>query len=117
MDCNTSDRAQLLNILEEVNRTFFNTTGPIKLKSKNSVFVLFCVNNQAVNIDEKFEQHNVNLVRFFDLDESSKNMLYELKLKCAREHRTPSYLNDEDRADAKQIIDTMKENQKYYYNP
>lgn len=115
LDCNTSGGSQLMDIITGTNWMIDNSNGQINLKSPQQAFVLFCADRQGEQIDDRFTGINSKLIRYFDLDESTKKMLYQLKEQCQNEDRLPDYYIDSDREKAEAIIDKLKQNNKYYY--
>lgn len=115
LDCNTSDGNQLLSVVVEINTLITNSKKHIKLKKPKKVFVLFCTDGQGEDINHKFIEHEIVLIRFFDIDESIKQMLYEMKSRCNGENRRPSFFNDSDKQEAEKIIEKLKTENKYYY--
>lgn len=115
LDCNTSNGNQLQYIIREINQLINRSGKKIKLKNPQQVFILFCVDKYSDDIDRKFKELNVVVNRFFDLDDETKNMLYELKSQCDNENRKPNYFNDLDKHAAEQILKKLKEKGNYYY--
>lgn len=115
VDCNTSGGTQLLEIITGVKRLTNDSGGDIRLEPPQYAFVLFCVDKQKDNIDKKFNDRGAKLIRFFDLDEATKEMLYNLRKRSEAESRLPDYYNDTDRKEAEQLIQRLKQNGKFYY--
>lgn len=115
VDCNTTDGHQLLQIIKEINTISVQCRDVVKLNLQKTAFVLFCANAQDDNIDEKFKEVGAELVRFFDLDERAKELLYQLKQDCETQGRSPNILNDASKKLANGVIDYLKEKQLFYY--
>lgn len=115
LDCNTSGGSQLLEIIHDTEELIDNSNGQINLQLPKNAVVLFCVDRQGEKIDEIFKNRNSNLFRYFDLDESTKELLYKLKEQCQNEGRLPDYYIDSDRKKAEEIIEKLKKKNKYYY--
>ena len=115
LDCNISGGSQLIDIITDTNKLINNSNGKIKLKPLQIAFVLFCVDKQDNKIDSRFTGINSSLYRYFDLDEETKKMLYELKEKCNNEGRMPDYYLESDREQAERIIERLRHSNKYYY--
>ena len=116
IDCNTADGTQLLNILSEMNRIQYNCGKTFPLHTQSQVFVLFCANAEGVNIDKKFESHQAELIRYFDLDEHAKQLLLELKIRCTTEGREPDCVNADDLRFANSIMEYLKKQKLWYYS-
>ena len=115
LDCNTSGGSQLLKLIHDTKKIIDDSQGQINLDSPKNAFVLFCVDKQGEKIDEKFSHSNSTLYRYFDLDEDTKKLLYDLKEQCKNENRLPDYYMESDRKKAQEIIDELKQKNKYYY--
>ena len=111
VDCNTSGGSQLLNIVKDV-----RSIPDLKVNSPSQVYVLFKVDiNEEIDVDALFKSCDCKLIRFFDLDERAKEMMYELKCRGEEKKTYPSAFNSEDRNKAKEIIEYLKRINKHYY--
>lgn len=109
MDCNTSSGSHLLEIIKDIRQVYGDGR-------KITVFVLFRADSKE-DIDTKFKNRNSQLYRFFDLEEETKQMLFDMKCRCEKQHRVPSAYNEEDVSWAKEILDKMRKENKLYYEP
>ena len=113
VDCNTTDGSQLLQIITELSEVLPKCKQHLKLLNPQEVYVLFCLNDN--DIQENFNEREVKLFRYFDLDESAKAAIYSLHKKCEELGRVANYYNTTDREEAKKIIDILEANDKMIY--
>ena len=115
LDCNTSDGEKMRDAIAEINRVASKNKKKFKLKYPKQAFVLFCTPSSEIDIEEIFSTLGVSLVRYFDVDESTRKKLYKLKERCKDERRMPSFFYKSDKEEAGQILQYIKQNNKYYY--
>ena len=118
MDCNISGGSQLLDIIAEVKR--ISQEAETKIMPPQQAYVLFRADDGSGNvknedIDQRFNNIGCQLRRFFDLDEDTKQALYELKQSADQEGRTPDIYYRSDREKINEIILNLRRKQAYFY--
>lgn len=112
LDCNLSSGSQLKAIVKDLNNLSSEITNIARIKD---VFVLFRVDDIHKDVITTFQNLDVNLHRFFDLDEEIKEKIYSIKLKAEKEGRevNPEYRDDWEKAE--EIIELLKQKNKFFY--
>ena len=112
IDCNLSGGSQLKSIIKELNKM---PKDVAKINKIEHAYVLFRVDDRHQNVEDEFRNLNVSLHRFFDLDESIKDMIYGIKREAEQENRAinPTYSKDWDMA--REIVAALKKHKKYFY--
>jgi len=92
VDCNTSGGSELLDSMREFN-TLIGRNG-WSVEAVSEAYVLFRPDNHT-NIDERFSQHGLRIVRYFDLNEAFKKEIIEKgPIDDAYEHENQRWLLD-----------------------
>lgn len=113
LDCNTSGGSQLLNIVKDIAKRRSTKPSPIGVPSPSKAFVLFRVDDSKRKLDEEFSKNGCALIRFFDLDEETKELLYELNKSCVGE--APDYYYPDDKKCAEEILANLDKKGKLFY--
>lgn len=116
LDCNTSGGSQLLEIISDIRHLINKGKNNIAIQNPQDVYVLFRADNEGDEIDKKFEDRNCHLIRFFDLDEDIKTLLYAFRERCEKEGRKPDFYFQEDVDEASTILEKIKKKGKLYYS-
>lgn len=109
IDCNISGGSQIKNAIMEVNRE--ESLG-IKI---TDVFILFRVDDGKKDVEKTFRDLNVNLYRYFDLDEKTKKDIHQIKVNAQKEDRLVDIENVDDYRQAEKIIEELKRDKRYHY--
>lgn len=117
MDCNTSGGSQLCDILSELKDIEDEKTGVHGLETPKEAYVLFRADTEHLDIEQKFKDRGCKLYRFFDLDEHTKEAIYNFRCRCSEAGRMPDPYEFDDMAEAKNILRYIQDNGKLYYNP
>lgn len=119
LDCNVSGGSQLLGIVKDIKNLADSNPSLKNFSVPTECFVLFRADEDddrpGDDINKKFSDYNCKIYRFFDLDESIKKDLYQLKERSIEQRRTLSYYNPSDIDEANKIIEKLKQKKKYYY--
>ncbi len=115
VDCNTSGGSQLLDIVKNIRNLVQNEGHAAKIQEPDEAYVLFRADLDGEAIDQKFADVNCALIRYFDLDEATKEKLYQLKTACEAKGRRVSVYYEEDKTEINNIISSLKDNKKFYY--
>lgn len=115
LDCNTSGGSQLCDILSEISEILEKSSNTINLEKPSKAYVLFRVDDGKVEIEKKFSDRGCKLIRFFDLDEETKGLIFEFQKRCEAECRVPDPYELDDINEARVILRRIKEKKKYYY--
>lgn len=115
LDCNTSGGSQLCDILSDIGDILDNCDDTIHLAKPRKAYVLFRADDGKVNIEQKFADRGCKLIRFFDLDEETKGLIYGFKSRCDAERRVPDPYELDDIYEARSILKKIKEKEKCYY--
>lgn len=104
LDCNASGGSQLLEVASEFNKLI--DMCELDVEKINSVYVLFRVDVDHENTDQKFEDYGCKLYRYFDLSEEEKGQLYTGKY---------DFYNNKDRTELEKIIENLKNKKCFYW--
>lgn len=121
VDCNTSGGSQLLSSLKKFNEVI--DICNLNISKLNKAFVLFRVDEDKGDIDQKFKDLNCKLYRYFDLDESTKKQIHDAVVDSSikkgennsSDQNVLDYYIHTDKELINSIIATLKKNKKYYY--
>lgn len=118
MDCNISGGSQLLDIIADLKK--ISKEPGIKIEPPQQAYVLFRADDGSgnvanENIDQRFNNIGCQLYRFFDLDEKTKQELYELKKNAKQQGRTPDIYYKSDLEKIDEIILDLKKKNAYFY--
>lgn len=116
LDCNTSGGSQLCDILSDIDDILGSCEDIICLKKPKKAYVLFRADDGKVDIEKKFSDRGCKLIRFFDLDEETKGLIYNFKSRCDAEGRIPDPYELDDIDEARTILKRIKNKKKCYYN-
>ena len=116
LDCNTSGGSQLCDILSDVGEILEDSSYSIGLEKPTQAYVLFRADDGNVDIEAKFANRGCKLIRFFDLDEETKEMIYAFKSRCDADRRVPDPYEIDDIAEARTILEAINKKGKYYYS-
>lgn len=115
VDCNTSGGSQLIEIVNDLRRISLkaeNTT----ISTPNAAYVLFRADSgKELDINQKFQDNNCILYRFFDLDEDIKQQIYQLK-QSVGSGRDPDLYYADDKKQVDDIIQNMKAKKLFFYS-
>lgn len=91
IDCNTTTGEQIIDTMKDFNHLV--SSLQLNIASLTTAFTLFRpVDNEACNIDQKFEQNGYRLCRYFDLSESNKEAIIRGK---GKKEKLCVYINSE----------------------
>ncbi len=114
IDCNMSGGSQLLSIITDINQLIQEKI--IHFEAVSDVFILFRVDDQEKQVEKKFSDQGITLHRYFDLNESIKQKIYQIRLDAEEQQRDISSEYTEDWEKAKAIIEELKKTSKLFYN-
>lgn len=117
IDCNASGGSQLQEIACDLNRLIKKLAGTsykLNIAKITDVFVLFRADTKHQDVDKKFKDLGLSIHRFFDLQETDKDALYQL-------HETHPYNNPvdvyspADRMEVSSILNHLDTEKKLYW--
>ncbi len=109
IDCNVSGGSQMQTAIKEVNREGLNA-------KITEAYILFRVDDKEHDIESAFHNLNVNLYRYFDLDEEVKKDIYQINKLAKDECRSIEIANKNDYERAQNIVNKLKNEDRFYYN-
>ena len=115
VDCNTSGGSQLIDIVNDLRR-ISSKVGTVMIPTPAVAYVLFRADSgKELDINQKFQDNDCRLYRFFDLDEDIKEQIYQLKQSVGVD-RDPDLYYSDDKKQVDDIIRHMKEKKLFFYS-